>query len=258
MKKNVKIFLLMGITKESGHWSEEFLDHLRENFGVDDFVMMDIPGTGALNDHKSHLTFKGVVNQMRDEYSKHIQGDEKRILVSISMGSMIGTAWTKWYADDFHQMTIINSSFRGYSPIHKRVQPYAMKKFLKVAATRESVAKETTVIKMCSNNTDKHEKMIKKWSEVNDLRPVKVRNMVRQLISGMSFIPEVPPHIPYIIICSRYDRLASFECSMRLHEKWGGDFHLIDDKNVGHAVHIDAPQLLADVIFHWSEKQNSL
>jgi pimeloyl-[acyl-carrier protein] methyl ester esterase len=254
MSKPTRIFLLIGLTKESAHWDDVFVASLKEKFNTEDVVAIDLPGAGKYLDQKSPLSMEGVVKETRLNYQEYLKGDTHNIMVSISLGGMVATEWMKFYPTDFEKFVIVNSSFKGFSKIYKRVQPWAMQKFFKVFLAGTEEEREHHVIDLCSNNADVYDHTKKKWVKLAKERPMAKINMVRQLIAGARYSPDHKPEIPTLIIAAKHDKLAHYTCSENLHKKWGGDFHLIDDEKVGHGVHIDAPKQLASIIYEWASK----
>lgn len=256
-KKPTRIFLIIGLTKESKHWDDSFVAKLKELFQTEHLVAMDLPGAGQFLSQASPLTMKGIVSKTRDHYNEHFLDTDKyeNLLVAISLGGMVSTQWLQDYPNDFQKFVIVNSSFKGLSPVYKRVQPKAIPEFLKIASTKDPAKREDLVIKLCGNNTKNYKHVHDKWVEIAKERPMSVINMVRQTIAGARFNPSFVPKIPTFIIAARFDRLAHFSCSENLQKVWKADFHMIEDKHIGHGVHFDAPIELAQLIYEWSEKK---
>ena len=250
-KKSTRIFLIIGITKESAHWDDTFVEKLKEKYQTDDIVAIDLPGAGKFLDKKSPLSMEGVVKETRSNYKDLLDNTKDNILVSISLGGMVATEWLKQYPGDFQKFVIVNSSFRGFSPVYKRVQPWAIRKFFKVFMASNEEEREHHIIDLCSNNSEAYDSTKNKWVKIAKERPMSKENMLRQLLAGSRYKPMHKPQIPTLIIAARHDKLAHFSCSEKLHQKWGGDFYLMDEEHIGHGVHLDAPQQLAQVIYEW-------
>lgn len=250
--KPTRIFLIIGLTKESAHWDDTFVQSLKEKFQTDDIVGIDLPGAGQFLNKKSPLSMEGVVKETRDHYLQYLDGSTNNILVAISLGGMVATEWLRHFPKDFDKFIIVNSSFRGFSPVYKRVQPWAIKKFFKVFLAGSEDLREHHIINLCSNNSDAYEYTKTKWVKIAKERPMAKVNMLRQLLAASRYMPKHTPQLPTLIIAARHDRLAHFSCSQKLHKKWGGDFHLMEEEHIGHGIHIDAPKELAQVIYDWA------
>lgn len=256
MNKPKRIFLLIGLTKESAHWDDTFVAKLKELYKTDSVIAMDLPGAGKFLDLASPLSISGIVSLTRGHYlTKFDDSDQfENILVAISLGGMVATEWLKNYPEDFSKFVIVNSSFKGLSPIYKRVQPKAMLEFFKIFGTKDDSKREDKIIKLCGNNKENHETIHKKWVKIAKERPISKLNMIRQTIAGARFSPDYRPEIPTLIIAAKHDRLAHYSCSENLQKAWNGDLHMIEEVHIGHGVHIDAPNELAQIIYEWSEK----
>jgi pimeloyl-ACP methyl ester carboxylesterase len=258
-KKSKRIFLLIGLTKESAHWDDSFVEKLKELYQTENVVAMDLPGAGKYLNMASPLSITGIVSKTRDHYQDYFKDSEKfeNILVAISLGGMVAAQWLKLFSNDFSKFVIVNSSFKGLSPVYKRVQPKAVLEFLKIFKTKDNAKREDLVIKLCGNNSDNYEAIHRKWTKIADERPMTKLNMLKQTLAGARFKPDYRPQIPTLIIASRHDRLAHHSCSENLQKVWNGDFHMIEEVHIGHGVHIDAPIELAQIIYEWSEKNIS-
>lgn len=251
-----RIFLLIGLTKESAHWDDTFVEKLKELYDTQEVIAMDLPGAGKYLDLASPLTMEGIVSMTRDHYQDYFKNSDQfeNILVAISLGGMVATEWLKNFPNDFSKFVIVNSSFKGLSPVYKRVQPKAMLEFFKIFGTADDKKREDRIIKLCGNNVQNHPPILEKWVKIAKERPMSKLNMIRQTIAGARFNPEYRPEIPTLIIAARHDKLAHHSCSENLQKYWNGDFHMIEEVHIGHGVHIDAPNELAQIIYEWSEK----
>ncbi|MCX7744738.1 MAG: hypothetical protein N2167_09280 [Flavobacteriales bacterium] len=136
MQQLVQLFLLTGLTKESGHWDRNFIQSLQPLFQTNDLVLLDLLGTGIFVNQKSPLHISQIVHKTKQNYTSKILPEKKRILISISLGGMLVAEWCRQYADDFYEVVIINSSFRKVSPLRQRLQPEAMIAFVKIFLTK--------------------------------------------------------------------------------------------------------------------------
>ena len=246
------IFLIIGLTKESAHWDDLFIEKLKEFYGVDNITAIDLPGTGKFLGQKSPATIPEIVALSRKNYADLFQQDENRLLVAISLGGMVATEWIKQFPNDFNQFVIMNSSFKGLNPLLKRLQPWGMAQFFKVFLAPTHATKERFILELVSNREEVQKNTLTKWIQISKERPITKENMVRQTLAAARFTFNHKPEIPTFIIASIHDRLAHFSCSQALHQEWGGDFHLIEDPNAGHGLHVDIPEKLARLISDWS------
>ncbi len=247
-----KVFLIIGLTKESRHWDNDFVDNLKLLFKVDEVIGIDLPGSGILSEKQSPLSMKEIVKISRDSIESKLGGDNN-LLISISLGGMVATEWIKLYPKDFQKLVIINSSFKNFSPVYKRVQPYAIREFLRVFKERDLKQRESLALSLCSNNPAPFDKTLEKWHQIAIDKPMRRSDMLKQTIAGARFSLNFTPSIPALIIASRHDRLAHFSCSENIQKSWKKDYFLFEDEKVGHAAHVDAPKELATKIYQWSQ-----
>lgn len=251
MTKKKQIFLLIGLTKESEHWDEEFVEKIQTELGTNNIVKIDLPGSGVRIDEKSPLSIEEIVHSTRKYYLEKFDPDCEKVLISISMGGMVGSKWCHLYPDDFGYFVIMNSSFKNFSGLTKRVQPKAMLEFLKIFATKDHKNREKLIIELCSNRVEKHEKILNRWVEIANGRAMSQENMARQTFAAAKYKLDFKLPQKVLVIVAKHDRLAHYSCSYKLNDYWQKDLLVIDDPNVGHAIHIDASAEVPKIIKDW-------
>jgi pimeloyl-ACP methyl ester carboxylesterase len=262
MEKKLDLFLLIGLSKEGAHWNEDFVQELTARLKPHSVVQCDLIGAGQFLNQASPTNISETARQMRAQYQGQLHPGHRRVLVAISLGAMVGIEWIRLFPDDFESIVVVNSSIQGVSPLTKRVQPNAMKKILQVFFTPSVEQKEKLILELCSNHPTNAEKIYPKWVQIARARPVKWQNLIRQAIAGATFkVPELPK-VPRLIMAAKGDRLAHYSCSIRLHEAWGGDAHgtikVFEEPHIGHAFHVDAPDVLASEIEAWIHRKEHL
>lgn len=248
MSKKTQLFLVIGLTKEGRHWDDDFVQYMKDIFKTEDAFLVDLPGAGEFGNESSPFTMENIIKQTRRRYKEQFDPDARRILVSISLGGMAGASWVEQYPDDFHDFVIINSSFSNLSPIHKRVQPKSIKNFISIFLTKSKKDKDRKIVKMCSNNTDRHDITLKKWDHLSKNSFMKPTNILKQVLAGAIFKLGPKPKPNVYIIAAKNDMLAHYSCSEALATKWDAPIHLFEEDHIGHALHIDAPKELAENI----------
>ncbi len=247
------LYLVIGLTKESRHWSPEFLDALKSKLNPNSIQMIDLPGSGKLLKQSSPKKMEEIVNQARSQVvfnHKH-----QRVMIAISLGGMSAWSWTTQYPDDFTHLVLINSSLGKLSPVWKRVQPKAMLQFFKIAAASKGAKKESKVLELSANNRKNADRIYPSWVKIGEEATMSLGNILSQLVAGMKFKPVHTPKIPMLVIAAKHDKLAHFSCSEQIVKhasKTTSVKHVLhDDPNVGHGFHVDAPEILADEIAKW-------
>lgn len=243
------LYLVIGLTKESRHWSQEFIDALKKELNPHSIQLVDLPGSGKFLHQPSPIKMEKIVEKARSQlqfYPGH-----RRVVIAMSLGGMSAWSWAVHHPEDFTHMVMINSSMGSLSPFWKRVQPKAIFQFFKIASSKKGKKKEKHIIELCSNNEQKGSAIYDSWVQIGEEANMSLMNSVRQIIAGMRFKPKLVPQIPLLVVASKHDRLAHFSCSESIAEHAKAKLVLTDDPKVGHAFHVDAPVLLADTIRDW-------
>src|SRR5687768_9193927 len=64
---SVNVFLLMGRTRESGHWNPVFVTELKKSIPNGRIFFLDLPGSGKYVNVKACLSIKGMIDFMRPD-----------------------------------------------------------------------------------------------------------------------------------------------------------------------------------------------
>ncbi len=242
----MNIFMLKGLVREKRHWGE-FVATMKSAFPDANIIPMDYPGVGAKNQQISPRNFKDYVVDMRNEYAQYFDGAQNNILVAISLGGMMARQWMELYPDDFKKCVLMNTSFKGICPIHKRLQPQSMKTFVRLFLTRDRDEVERGILEMVSNRQDKHPPILKNWIQYQRERPVSHRSFLNQIAAAMTFNPpKQSPKPSLLFLAGKKDRLCHYTCSERIHKAWGGELAIHPE--AGHDLAIDAPEWTVEQI----------
>jgi pimeloyl-ACP methyl ester carboxylesterase len=243
------IYLIIGLTKESRHWSEDFLAELKKSLGPIEIHLVDLPGAGKHLEIKSPRSISGIVDKARSH--QIFNPKRKRLVIAISLGGMVAWDWVTRYPDDFHGFVMINSSLAGVSPVFKRLMPKALYGFIQIALAPKGEKKEKAILKLCSNRPDLSEKILPRWSEIGREANMRLSNVINQLLAAMKFKPGQLPVLPMLVVAAQKDRLAYYKCSQDIAHLTSAKFVLCTDPTVGHAFHVDGPEFLAHEIKTW-------
>lgn len=247
--QDLDIYLVIGLTKESRHWSNEFLDELKNELSPKEIHLVDLPGSGKFHSHKSPASVAKIVEEAREHVTFH--HDRKRLVIAISLGGMVAWEWATRFPNDFDGMVMINSSLAGVSPTLKRLQPKALVDFFRIAATPKGEVKEKLILDLCSNHPENSKKIHPYWTQLSLEANMHFPNVLNQLLAGMRFRPKKIPSLPMLVVAARHDRLAHYSCSQSIAQLTRAKFVLCEDKSVGHAFHVDGPQFLVKEIKAW-------
>jgi pimeloyl-ACP methyl ester carboxylesterase len=243
------LYLVIGLTKESRHWSPEFLEALKTKLNPNSIQVVDLPGSGKFHHQPSPAKMEKIVNEARAQLK--FNPGHQRMVIAMSLGGMSAWSWSSQHPEDFTHMVMINSSLGSLSPFWKRVQPKAIFKFFQIASTKKGLKKEKHILDLCSNNKKNADGIHHAWAKIGEEANMSLANTIRQLIAGMRFKPEAAPKIPLLVIAAKHDRLAHFSCSEAIADHASAKLVLADDPEIGHAFHVDAPVMLAETIQSW-------
>lgn len=245
------IYLIIGLTKESRHWSSDFIEDLRKKLNPNSIQLVDLPGSGKFLDQKSPTEIENIVQEARAQLS--FNPGHQRLVIAISLGGMTAWSWTTQFPHDFTHMVMVNSSLGNLSPFWKRVQPMAMIEFVKIALAKKGKEKEKLILDLTANHQMNAAKIYDSWVKIGEVATMSFPNTLRQLLAGLKFKPGKAPQIPLLIVAAKGDRLAHYSCSEAIAQHASAQLVITDDQNVGHAFHVDAPEFLVDTILGWND-----
>lgn len=242
----MNIILLRGLVREKKHWGS-FVTELQAAFPKANIITPEIQGVGEFVDLTSPSNFIDMVKFMRSNILKEIEGQDN-YLIAMSLGGMLARQWVEIFPNDFKQITLVNTSFKGINSLFNRLRPKSIISFFKIFLTPSVQAREKAIVQMVSNNNTNHEAIINTWIEIQNKRPVKRQSFINQIKAALSFSPQLtwPKEIPLMILCGQKDRLCNYKSSLELHSKWGGEIHI--HPTAGHDLPIDASEWMIEKI----------
>jgi pimeloyl-ACP methyl ester carboxylesterase len=248
----MNIFLLRGLVREKEHWGD-FKQKVQDAFPNANIVTPEIQGVGEYVDLISPNNFQAMIEFMRSNHQEYFTSNQDNILFAMSLGGMITRQWIEMYPSDFKKIILVNTSFKGINPLFKRLRPVSILNFFKIFLSPGVKARETSIIKMVSNNSKNHSRIIQEWIEIQSRRPVKRASFINQIKAALTFNPPQtwPSGLPLLILAAKKDRLCSYKSSQKLHEVWGGQY--LEHETAGHDIPIDDGEWLIDKIKRWME-----
>lgn len=245
MTKQKHFFLIRGLVREALHW-HDFPDELLALFPGARLTTIDIPGAGELHGTPTPLSIAGMVELMRRKFAAAADPRDENVLVAVSLGGMIGTAWLKRHPEDFHRAVFINTSLGGHSPVWDRLKPSALAYLSKVLLLKGR-AKEELIMKLVLNNEARYAETLELWARLDQLRPVSGANTLKQLLAAAFFSAgDFTPSVPVYFIGSTKDRMVNVDCTRRIANKWRAP--LIEHPDGGHDLTSDDPKWVASAI----------
>jgi pimeloyl-ACP methyl ester carboxylesterase len=125
------------------------------------------------------------------------------------------------YPDDICGAGLINTSFADLSPFYHRLRWQSYVKFAALVMKRNVRNRETAILQLVSNRRDQDEQISHVWEKIQNLRPISLKNSLRQIIAAASYRPgDIKPGQPILLINGKGDRLVAPICSEAIHKKW--------------------------------------
>ncbi len=233
---------LRGLGRESAHWGG--LPRKVEQATGDKVITIDLPGVGRKNGENCPLRVSTLIAQLLDETRG--LGPIKILAMSLA-----GSVALNWAARDARvsQVVLINSSSR-LSFVTKRLRFIPLVRMLSSYLAKTTVEeRERKVLATVSNNTQAAAGVSSVWAEVARLRPVSLRQVLRQSVMAVcSSLPRPGQimHCSVQVFVSRNDRLVSADCSRKLANYY--QCNLVTHPNAGHDLPLDDPEWLLNQI----------
>ena len=248
---SVNIFLLRGLTRESGHWGPKFIDALKKNIPHARIYLLDLPGSGKYVNEKASFNIKDMVEFMRSDVKEIIEKkDGDNIICATSLGGLLASEWVFSHENDFQGIVMINSGFKKICRLKERVQKGVRKDMLKVMLANTTAKREKLIVKINSNHPENYDSIARVWIKIQNERKMSKLNIFRQTIAGMRYSTKGrTPQIPLLIVGSKGDRLVCESCIQKTHDAFGGT--LVWHPDSGHGLPIDNPKWLSEQIAGW-------
>lgn len=237
--------LLRGLAREGRHWGK-FIDQLESQEFCRSVTCIDFPGFGKFNQLQCPLNIEAIAEFVGTQVEH--RPSENRILLAVSLGAMVGAELVSRSDDFFSKVFLMNTSFSNLSPVHHRMQLFALKRFFQAArAGRDVHQREEEILKMVSNSPEKIKEIKKEWAHIFLTRPSKLSNIFRQLVAASRYkVPSEPPSTPVVVFNSRGDKMVHPSCSEAFAKHWGLKLHTHESS--GHDLCIDDPDWVLERI----------
>lgn len=241
--------LLRGLARESAHWGD-FIGQMQTAFPSAAIHTLDIPGTGNFYRHNSPDSIAGMVQFLREQALDQGMLEQKLSLMALSMGGMIACEWMRSYPQDIAGAALVNTSFAGISPFHKRMRWQSYGRFSQILLKNNVYQRELAILKLVSNRPERYLKLAGEWGDIQLQRPVSLSNSLRQILAAARYrTPSEKPCQPILLLNSRGDRLVAPACSIAISNNWRID--LRSHPWAGHDLALDDGEWLADQLKRW-------
>lgn len=245
-------FFLRGLARESGHWGP-FLSEFERAIPGAKATALDFPGFGSRFTERSPTSIAAMTDALQDEFmrARATEPDREPRLFAVSLGGMVAADWLVRSSSEFTAAVLVNSSFRGWSPLYRRLTAEAMARFVGIALLREPLARERAVLAMVSNRPEIRERVAAEWAELERARPLRIENFFRQIFAASQFAPsETAPPIPVLVLNSVRDRMVHPSCSLEISQRWSAPIRR--HPTGGHDLTLDAQDWVLECVRAWS------
>ena len=239
--------LLRGLARGRDHWGT-FAEEFQRSHPDDRVLVLDIPGNGHLSAMTSPASVQAMVESLRGQLAA-TACQLPLMLVGLSMGGMIATAWARSAPQEVQGLILINSSMRPFSWPWERLRPSALGVLLKMLLSVGDARRWEQGVHFLTTRLAGTE-VVDEWVVLRQRNAPALRNVLRQLWAAMLFrAGEGAPETPVLVLAARHDGLVSFRCSERIALAWKSTFRLHD--HAGHDLPLDAPQWVIQSIHEW-------
>jgi pimeloyl-[acyl-carrier protein] methyl ester esterase len=244
--------LLRGLARETAHW-DDFPILLQRYFPMATIHTLDLPGTGYLYRQDSPRRIEAITDNVRQQaLEQKMLGEQPLTLLAYSLGGMVAWDWLQRYPTDLNGAVLLNTSFANLSPFYQRLRWQSYPQFLGVCLETNMAKREAAILKLVSNRTDADRLIAKKWTAIQQQRPVSLKNSFNQIVAAATYRPiSKKPLQPVLLLSSQKDRLVSSSCSLAIQKRW--QIELATHPWAGHDLCLDQPLWVVDRIKRWVE-----
>jgi pimeloyl-[acyl-carrier protein] methyl ester esterase len=213
--------LLRGLTREAGHWGDDFLTQLQQAFPQAHINTLDLPGSGVYYQQNSPDSIPEITQFVRQRALENGWLETKINLLTLSLGGMVAWEWLQEYPDEIDSAALMNSSLTAVNPFYQRLRWQCYWKLLQIVCQPDCYKRELAIVKLVSNFAENHEKIAIEWGEIQQLRPVSRENALRQISAAAHYAPKLDKPIPSVLLLNGLgDRLVSPSCSENISQRW--------------------------------------
>lgn len=259
--------LLRGLARESAHWGA-FIPLLQSTFADAQITLLDLPGTGCFHRETSPRTIKAITDSLRRHALDNGDLQQPATILALSLGAMVAWEWMRSYPEDICGATLMNTSFADLSPFYQRLHWQSYGKFAALTMARDLYNRESGILRLTSNRqyisregvhtasqsgtgAAQDEQIIQAWEQIQNQRPISLKNSFRQIIAAASYRPgDMKPEQPVLLLNGLGDRLVSPNCSEAIHKKW--HLELRCHPWAGHDLTLDDGAWVASQLKDWA------
>lgn len=239
--------LLRGLTRESRHWGD-FPNQLQAAWPEARILALDLPGNGAFHLEPSPLTVQGMVAHARGQLMEQDVAPPYHLL-AVSLGGMVAAAWAQAFPKEVAACVLINTSFRGFSPLRRRLRLRAWPSLLRMPLTPSPEGRERLLFRLTSRREAEAIPPWESWADIRRSRPVQLRNAIRQMLAAARFKAPTQAPVRTLILTSAGDGLVASRCSLDIAQRWACAVAV--HPWAGHDLPLDDGAWVIRAIQHW-------
>jgi pimeloyl-ACP methyl ester carboxylesterase len=246
-KKSKKIFLILGIARESDNWRHP-VQQLQATLPDYEIIALDNAGMGVYHKMKTPFFINSNLDFLKKQFDL-LKGEENYLL-GWSMGGMIVAAWNKRYPNDMKGILLMTTSFGAFQMPWYRLRIEILLP-ITIAIFSQGAKREQRLFNgICRNETNR-EMLTAEWLKAQQERPVSPLNILRQLHACIYFLGyKFKQTHPTLIIGAPQDQLVNNKCSTAIAKRWKSAKY-VEHPTVGHDVFNDAPEWVSNEIKIW-------
>ena len=252
MKHNICYLFLRGLARSQFHWGDQ---SLYKNYLGAHVYFIDLPGFGVNNHLKSPNSIHEITDFVKKEWATCIQNHnvdfDKKVLVTISLGGMVGMDWCSRYPQDWSQLILINSSTKDLSRFWQRLKPKNYLKIICSVVTGSLRRRESYIFDMTCNDRGQKNQKVEEWVQIAKQRSIKRSCLFTQMYAAIGFRSPDQIQTPGVVLSSIKDDFVSYKCSESIAKKY--NFKLVQNDTAGHDVSVDYLEWMFEKI-----RENSL
>lgn len=246
-------YLMRGLSREHGHWTEDFLGPLRTLFPEARITYVDLPGAGRHYDAKAKWSVKQIAGFLHDEHGEALAAyPGNNVLVATSLGGMVALEWLNTYPEAFDAAAFASTGLRRVCRGKERVRPAAKWHSVKTALDGDMRSREQKILAINSNYYDGDTAVLNGWYAIQRERPIRQWALIKQGAAGMFYNPrQRKVSVPVLLLGSEADALVHPACVESVGAWMGAPTYL--HPTAGHGLPIDEPAWVVDRFGEWFE-----
>ncbi|MFO1417334.1 MAG: alpha/beta hydrolase [Methylotetracoccus sp.] len=249
--------LVRGLIREAAHW-DDFPSAFEAAIPGARVVCLDLPGSGRLWRQPSPSSIAGMVDALQsalDDDAVHRESTASHrapcFILAISLGGMVAIEWLRRNPQRFAGGVLINTSLRGLSSFHERLNWRSWPYLARILATADARHRERLILALTTSNpAEDQETLLDRRARIYRERPVRGLNLARQLVAAARYrAPLQRPSVPVLLLAGARDRLVDPLCTRKLAAAW--DIVPRVHASAGHDLPLDNPVWVIDQVRRW-------